>query len=173
VPGELTCGNCGHSWSSNATSARTRCGACRSVVYVPAQVRSGASSSGAERTLVAPSRRIHVNDEDEASPYSGATVLVARCHRIRRDHRRRWGHLAPSQRGSDAVYEGSESDCSHPTAVEPVRFRLRCCDEAFGAGRPAHDGSHDPVVLWPRCDLVRTVRPWRHGCHGSLSLLRS
>ena len=76
MPGELTCGNCGHSWSSNASSARTRCGACRNVVYVPAQVRSGASSIGAERTLVNPSRRKDVHDEDEASPYSGATVLA-------------------------------------------------------------------------------------------------
>jgi hypothetical protein len=76
VAGELTCGNCGHSWSSNAISARTRCGACRSVVYVPAHVRSGANGGGVERLSVARSHREDWSDDDDANPYSGATVLV-------------------------------------------------------------------------------------------------
>jgi transcription elongation factor Elf1 len=66
MSGQLTCGNCGHSWWSNASSARSRCGACRSVVYVPAHVREGASSAYQEA----------YDGEDDTSPYSGATVLV-------------------------------------------------------------------------------------------------
>jgi|GEM_PF-4541492 transcription elongation factor Elf1 len=76
VSGQLTCGNCGHSWWSSASSARTRCGACRTVVYVPAHVRNGASSGGVERPSIAPSHREVWNSEDDENPYSGATVLV-------------------------------------------------------------------------------------------------
>jgi hypothetical protein len=76
VPGELTCGNCGHSWSSNASSARTRCGACRTVVYVPASVRCGATSGTVRQASVAPSPREASSDADGADSYSGATVLV-------------------------------------------------------------------------------------------------
>jgi transcription elongation factor Elf1 len=71
MSGQLTCGNCGYSWWSNASSARSRCGACRSVVYVPAYVRAGANSKGGE-----PSNPEAWNDEDDASQSSGATVLV-------------------------------------------------------------------------------------------------
>jgi hypothetical protein len=66
MSGQLTHGNCGHSWWSNASSARSRCGTCRSVVYVPAHVRNGASSADHEAW----------SDEGDASPSSGATVLV-------------------------------------------------------------------------------------------------
>jgi hypothetical protein len=76
MPGQLTCGNCGHSWWSNASSARTRCGACRSVVYVPAHLRNGANSGSTERLSVAPSHREAWSDDNDANPYSGATVLV-------------------------------------------------------------------------------------------------
>jgi hypothetical protein len=77
MSGQLTCGNCGHSWWSNASSARTRCGACRNVVYVPAHLRNGANSGGGlEHPSIAPSHREAWNGEDDESPYSGATVLV-------------------------------------------------------------------------------------------------
>ena len=71
MSGQLTCGNCGHSWWSNASSSRSRCGACRSVVSVPAGVRHGANSDGSQ-----PFNREAWRDEDDASPYSGASVLV-------------------------------------------------------------------------------------------------
>ena len=70
MSGQLTCGNCGHSWWSNASSARSRCGACRSVVYVPASIREGASSS------CEPYKREARSYEDDTSPYSATTVLV-------------------------------------------------------------------------------------------------
>jgi transcription elongation factor Elf1 len=66
MSGQLTCGNCGHSWWSNADSSRSRCGACRSVVYVPSHVRNGADSTVPEP----------VNAEDDEDAHSGATVLV-------------------------------------------------------------------------------------------------
>ncbi|MFZ2056797.1 MAG: hypothetical protein WAV54_05265 [Acidimicrobiales bacterium] len=76
MSGQLTCGNCGYSWWSNASSARSRCGACRSVVYVPAHVRDEANVGGVEHLFVAPSHREAWSDDDDVNPYSGATVLV-------------------------------------------------------------------------------------------------
>jgi hypothetical protein len=66
MSGQLTCGNCGHSWWSNASSARTRCGACRSAVYVPAHVRNGDTGDHADDWRA----------DGEQTEYSGATVLV-------------------------------------------------------------------------------------------------
>lgn len=43
----------------------------RSVTYVPAHVRNGANSDGSQ-----PFNREAWSDEDDASPYSGASVLV-------------------------------------------------------------------------------------------------
>ena len=71
MSGQLTCGNCGYVWWSNASSSRSRCGACRTVVYVPAPVRNGANTDSPQ-----PFNRDAWSAEEDASPYSGATVLV-------------------------------------------------------------------------------------------------
>jgi len=93
--------------------------------------------------------------------------------RLRRDHRDCRGHLAPSQQGSDLIHEGGRPDRSHLIHVEPVPFRFAYGSDAFGTRLlPAHDGSHDPVVLRARGDPVTPVGSWRHGRHGSLLDLR-
>ena len=76
MSGQLTCGNCGHSWWSNASSARSRCGACRSVVYVPVGARNGAVNGGVEPVSIAPSHREAWSDDADANPYSGTAVFV-------------------------------------------------------------------------------------------------
>ena len=42
----MTCGACGYRWESHARSQKSRCGRCRTIVYVPASVRH-ANGAGA------------------------------------------------------------------------------------------------------------------------------
>jgi transcription elongation factor Elf1 len=76
VPGQLTCGNCGHSWWSGANSARTRCGGCRSVVTVPARMRDGASGSSGPLHTGSPAGGDRTIDGEEPSTGSGLVVLI-------------------------------------------------------------------------------------------------
>ena len=77
VPATLTCPKCGNTWESYASSARTRCGACRSVVSVPAAIRRRSTDTGAQ----APGRSGTLSqdvayDVGDATTSSGARVLV-------------------------------------------------------------------------------------------------
>lgn len=48
----MTCPHCGYQWESTARSQKTRCGQCRSIVYVPASVRT--ANTGTRPRQVAP-----------------------------------------------------------------------------------------------------------------------
>jgi len=55
----VTCSNCSNTFETAARSNRTRCGACRSVVRVPVEVRRANGWSGAHASSGAEPKREH------------------------------------------------------------------------------------------------------------------
>jgi len=72
----LTCPKCGNTWESYASSARTRCGACRSAVSVPTARRHGSVDRPAASTTTNSSPRETYEDDQRESAPGGATVVV-------------------------------------------------------------------------------------------------
>ena len=52
----MTCGACGYRWESHARSQKSRCGRCRTLVYVPASVRHANEAGAPSRAPRSPER---------------------------------------------------------------------------------------------------------------------
>ena len=52
----MTCGACGYRWESHARSQKSRCGRCRTIVYVPASVRHANEAGAPSRAPRSPER---------------------------------------------------------------------------------------------------------------------
>ena len=114
MSGQLTCGNCGYSWWSNAGSARTRCGACRSVVYVPAHVRHDGNTGVGDNARITASLDGWSNTDGVRTP----PEPQPRRHWARGSCRHhRWGRLAPTSSGLTSTEPDGTTPLAHLGAV--------------------------------------------------------
>jgi hypothetical protein len=140
---KVRCPNCGHRWQSTSVSGVTRCGECRSRVYVPVDERPRRyveEQRARRRTYGKPSKtREKLREADEYDPDHPGRPLD---HHTRRDESRRArpAHTARSETRStpapslSAALASLLTPPSTRTRPQPVRRPVR--RTAPVAGRP-------------------------------------
>ena len=156
MPGQLTCGNCGHSWWSSASSPRTRCGGCRSVVTVPAGIRNvTAPSSAPRRTGSTPGNQEPTVDDSEGGSGLVALVVLGICQvavlllfRSRKAPR----PVAPTRRPSGPSHVGNLASPRQPAARLAVGTLTRwSCGHEADLQRPLPAGVTVVTSPCPLC----------------------